>query len=687
MAGGKKLHERVALGRTAWMLADFVILLLLLALVARRAASLGERGGTLEELPAVDMFVTTADPALEPPLITVNTVLSLLALDYPDVGKLACYVSDDGCSPVTCYALREAAKFASLWIPFCKRYDIGVRAPFMYFSSAPEVGTGTADHEFLESWALMKTEYEKLASRIENADEVSILRDGGEEFAEFIDAERGNHPTIVKVLWDNSKSKAGEGFPHLVYLSREKSPRHRHNFKAGAMNVLTRVSAVMTNAPIMLNVDCDMFANNPQVALHAMCLLLGFDDEIHSGFVQAPQKFYGGLKDDPFGNQMQVITKKIGGGLAGIQGTFYGGTGCFHRRKVIYGMPPPDTVKHETRGSPSYKELQAKFGSSKELIESSRNIISGDLLARPTVDISSRVEMAKQVGDCNYEAGTCWGQEASDEGFHIPAALFLTYNIYHLMEYKECGLSVRAWWNNHRMQRITSASAWLLAFLTVILKTLGLSETVFEVTRKESSTSSDGGAGTDDADPGLFTFDSAPVFIPVTALSVLNIVALTVAAWRAVVGTVAGVHGGPGVGEFMCCGWMVLCFWPFVRGLVSSGKFSHPSGSILDLQHIPRDGVQEVRALIPCWWNNHRMQRITSASAWLLAFLTVILKTLGLFETVLEVTRKERSTSDGGVGTDEADPGLFTFDSAPDFIPVMALSMLNISALTFTECR
>ncbi|XBI56033.1 hypothetical protein VPH35_037713 [Triticum aestivum] len=519
------------------------------------------------------------------------------------------------------------------------------------------------------------------------------MRDGGDEFAEFIDAERGNHPTIVKVLWDNSKSKAGEEFPHLVYLSREKSPRHRHNFKAGAMNVLTRVSAVMTNAPIMLNVDCDMFANNPQVALHAMCLLLGFDDEIHSGFVQAPQKFYGGLKDDPFGNQMQVITKKIGGGLAGIQGMFYGGTGCFHRRKVIYGVPPPDTVKHEMKGSPSYKELQAKFGSSKELIESSRNIISGDLLARPTVDLSSRVEMAKQVGDCNYEAGTCWGQEigwvygsmtediltglrihaagwesalldteppaflgcaptggpasltqfkrwatglleilisqnspilgtifrrlqlrqclayliveawpvrapfelcyallgpfclltnqsflptASDEGFRIPAALFLTCHIYHLMEYKECGLSVRAWWNNHRMQRITSASAWLLAFLTVILKTLGLSETVFEVTRKESSTSSDGGAGTDEADPGLFTFDSAPVFIPVTVLSMLNIVALAVAAWRAVVGAAAGVHGGPGIGEFVCCGWIVLCFWPFVRGLVSRGKYGIP---------------------------------------------------------------------------------------------------------------
>jgi len=237
MAGGKKLQERVALGRSAWILADFLILFLLLALLTRRAASLGERSsawlvalvceawfafvwilnmngkwspvrldtfpenlsGRTEELPAVDMFVTTADPGLEPPLITVNTVLSLLAVDYPDAGKLTCYVSDDGCSPVTCYALREAAKFASLWVPFCKRHAVGVRAPFMYFSSTPEVGTGPTHHEFLESWQSIKSEYEKLVSLIENADEGSILRDTGGQFAEFVDADRGNHPTVVKV--------------------------------------------------------------------------------------------------------------------------------------------------------------------------------------------------------------------------------------------------------------------------------------------------------------------------------------------------------------------------------------------------------------------------------------------------------------------------------------------------------
>ncbi|KAI9178502.1 hypothetical protein LWI28_027309 [Acer negundo] len=62
----------------------------------------------LQELPSVDMFVTTVDPVLEPPIITVNTVLSLMAVDYP-ANKLACYVSD-GCSPLNYYALVEASK-------------------------------------------------------------------------------------------------------------------------------------------------------------------------------------------------------------------------------------------------------------------------------------------------------------------------------------------------------------------------------------------------------------------------------------------------------------------------------------------------------------------------------------------------------------------------------------------------
>jgi len=100
----------------------------------------------------VDLFVTTADLVFEPPIITLNTVLSLLALDYP-ANKLACYVSDDGCSVFTFYGLLEASKFANFWVPFCKKYNIQVRAPFRYFS---QVTKSDDSAEFKQEWLKMK---------------------------------------------------------------------------------------------------------------------------------------------------------------------------------------------------------------------------------------------------------------------------------------------------------------------------------------------------------------------------------------------------------------------------------------------------------------------------------------------------------------------------------------------------
>lgn len=41
-------------------------------------------------------------------------------------------------------------------------------------------------------------------------------------------------------------------------------------------------------------------------------------------------------------------------GVAGIQGPFYSGTGCFHRRKVIYGLSPNDIENIDGRDSYTY---------------------------------------------------------------------------------------------------------------------------------------------------------------------------------------------------------------------------------------------------------------------------------------------------------------------------------------------
>lgn len=65
------------------------------------------------DLPGLDVFISTADPEKEPPLVTSNTLLSILATEYP-VEKLSIYISDDGAALLTFEAMAEAASFAQV---------------------------------------------------------------------------------------------------------------------------------------------------------------------------------------------------------------------------------------------------------------------------------------------------------------------------------------------------------------------------------------------------------------------------------------------------------------------------------------------------------------------------------------------------------------------------------------------
>lgn len=91
----------------------------------------------------------------EPPLITANTVLSILAVDYP-VHKVACYVSDDGAAMLTFEALSETSEFATKWVPFCKRFNIEPRAPEWYFSQKVDYLKDKVNPEFVRERRAMK---------------------------------------------------------------------------------------------------------------------------------------------------------------------------------------------------------------------------------------------------------------------------------------------------------------------------------------------------------------------------------------------------------------------------------------------------------------------------------------------------------------------------------------------------
>ncbi|KAF5950080.1 hypothetical protein HYC85_012073 [Camellia sinensis] len=134
----------------------------------------------------------------------------------------------------------------------------------------------------------------------------------------------------------------------------------------------------------------------------------------------------------------------------------------------------------------------------------------------------------------------------------IPVAIFVIYNLYTLSEYLHGGLSAHAWWNNQRMWRLNAMTAWFFGFLSVVLKLLGLSNTVFEVTQKATSTN----ANDNDANSGRFTFDESPIFILGTTILLVNLTALAIGllGFR----SESGDGNGSGIGEFICSVWVVL---------------------------------------------------------------------------------------------------------------------------------
>jgi len=203
----------------------------------RLAARYGDR------LPCVDIFVCTADPQSEPPSLVMATVLSLMAYNYPPE-KLNVYLSDDGGSILTFYALWETSAFAKHWLPFCRRYNIEPRSPAVYFADSDNKPN---DPRTLEEWSVVKDLYEGMTERIDSvvrsgkvSEEMKVNHKGFSEWNTG-GTSKDHHP-IVQILIDGKDKGAldseGNVLPTLVYMAREKRPQYHHNFKAGAMNAL-----------------------------------------------------------------------------------------------------------------------------------------------------------------------------------------------------------------------------------------------------------------------------------------------------------------------------------------------------------------------------------------------------------------------------------------------------------------
>ncbi|PKU74131.1 cellulose synthase-like protein G3 [Dendrobium catenatum] len=290
-----------------------------------------------KDFPALDVFICTADPYKEPPVGVASTALSALAFDYPS-DRLSVYVSDDGGSDLTLFAFFEAAKFARCWLPFCRENGVMERSPEAYFQSSG------CDVEAEK----MKVMFERLKERVDIAMEKGYVDlnlvsspEEKEIFKTWKNFTRKDHPSVIQVLLESKKDKDITGYPlpNLVYISREKHLASPHNFKAGALNTLLRVSETMTNAPLILTLDCDMCSNDPTSPQRALCYFLDKDFSPNLSFIQFPQRFTGLNKNDIYGGEFRRLFTLGEQGLDGLQGPNYVGTGCFFSRRSLYSSP------------------------------------------------------------------------------------------------------------------------------------------------------------------------------------------------------------------------------------------------------------------------------------------------------------------------------------------------------------
>ncbi|CAD6217698.1 unnamed protein product [Miscanthus lutarioriparius] len=397
-------------------------------------------------LPRLDVFINTVDPINEPMIYTMNSILSILAVDYP-IDRTATYLSDDGGSIIHYEGLLETANFAKLWVPFCRKHSIEPRAPQSYFAVKSRPYTGNVPDEFADDHRHMSKEYDEFKVHLDalftkipersdayNAEakegvKATWMADGtqwpGTWFDPAENHKKGQHAGIVKVMLNHPGDEPRFGgpasaetpldfsavdvrLPMLVYISREKNPSYDHQKKAGAMNVQLRVSALLTNAPFIINFDGDHYVNNSQAFRAAMCFMLDRRDGDNTAFVQFPQRFDDVDPTDRYCNHNRVFFDATLLGLNGIQGPSYVGTGCMFRRIAVYGIDPPRwrTDAFKLVDNPN------KFGNSMPFINSIPSAANQEWsMTSPPAHEESVMEELNNVMKSAYEDGTEFGKE------------------------------------------------------------------------------------------------------------------------------------------------------------------------------------------------------------------------------------------------------------------------------------
>ncbi|TYI02468.1 hypothetical protein ES332_A11G269300v1 [Gossypium tomentosum] len=456
-----------------------------------------------KELPGIDIFVCTADPLIEPPSLVVNTVLSMMAYDYPPE-KLSVYLSDDGGSNLTFYAMLEAANFSKTWLPFCKKFQVESTSPEAYFRTASELVN-------VQEWLSVKKLYEDMKMRIETTTKLNQIPEyiqkqhkGFREW-DFV-LSKHDHQTILQILIDGRGTNAadieGNPLPTLVYLAREKRPQYHHHFKAGSMNALLEVLGFDANGgPSYMGSGCfhrretlcgkkyeknykvdwkkinDKKVNESASFLEETCKVLASCTFEHN----TPWGKEMGLK---YGTPVEDIVTGMSIQCNGWKSIYLN-----PERKGFLGVAPitllQNLVQHKrwvegvlqlffSRYCPllyGHRKIPLKL----QLIYSTHHLWAANCLATWYIVVVPCLCLLKGIS-LFPKISSPW----------VLPFVYVTFvhRAYSLAEFLWCGGTFRGWCNDQRMWLIKRTTSYLFAFFETILKLLGYSQLNFVVTAK-----------------------------------------------------------------------------------------------------------------------------------------------------------------------------------------------------------
>ncbi|CAL5055624.1 unnamed protein product [Urochloa decumbens] len=533
-----------------------------------------------EELPGVDIFVCTADPTLEPPMLVISTVLSVMAYDYPPE-KLNIYLSDDAGSVTTLYALYEASEFAKHWIPFCKKYEVEPRSPAAYFVRADSPPDPCDPKE----WCALKEMHKDLIDRVNsvvNSGKIPKTPEckvrGFTQWNE--DTSYTDHPSIVQILIDGNKRKAadinGNALPTLVYMAREKRLQEHHHFKAGSLNALIRVSSVISNSPIIMNVDCDMYSNNSGSIRDALCFFLDEEQGQDIAFVQYPQNFENVAHDDIYGNPINTVNEKgvrygcpLEDVITGLQIQCRGWKSVYYNpaRKGFLGMAPTSLgqilVQHK-RWTEGF--LQISLSKYSPFLLGHKKIKLGLQMGYSVCGFwalnSFPTLYYVTIPSLFFLNGISLFPEMTSPWFVPFAYIVVAAYFCSLVESLQCGDTAVEWSNAQRMWLFRRISSYLLAAIDTLRRMLGISETGFALTAKVTDSET-----LDRYKKGMMEFGSfSLMFVIIATVALLNLACMVFGVARVLLH-----EGATGLGalflQAVLCVLVVAINFPVYEGL------------------------------------------------------------------------------------------------------------------------